>query len=94
MTIRDRLQRLLDEGQLVELYFAPGHNYFLAKLTRIGLDYVEFDAFDEEENMIAHNIMPLPLLAGITTCSSERNREKLDRLLKEEGEDASRRASS
>lgn len=81
MTIRDRLKRLLDDGLVVELFFAPGNHYYLAKLTRVGQDYVEFDALDEEENSIAHNIMPLGLLTCITTSSAERNREKLEILL-------------
>lgn len=86
MTIRDRLKWLLDEKVLVELYFAPSHNSyrFLARITRVGQDYVEFDAYDEEENVIAHNLMPLHLLAGVTITSSDRNREQLERLLQQD----------
>lgn len=94
MTIRERLKRLLDEGNLIELYFAPSNNYYLAKVTRVGEDYVEFDAFDEEENLVAHNIMPLQLLMGITTMSTDRNREKLELLLRKEIEGEPRRGNS
>jgi hypothetical protein len=94
MTIRERLKRLLDDGNLIELYFAPTNNYYLAKVTRVGEDYVEFDAYDEEENVVAHNIMPLQLLMGITTMSTDRNREKLELLLRKEFEGESRRGNS
>ncbi len=93
MTIRERLKRLLDESNLIELYFAPTHNYYLAKVTRVGEDYLEFDAYDEEENVVAHNIMPLHLLMGITTMSTDRNREKLELLLSTEVEGESRRGN-
>lgn len=93
MTIRERLKRLLDDGNLIELYFAPSNNYYLAKVTRVGEDYVEFDAYDEEENVVAHNIMPLHLLMGITTMSTERNREKLELLLRKEYEGESQRGN-
>lgn len=94
MTIRERLKRLLDDGNLIELYFAPSNNYYLAKVTRVGEDYVEFDAYDEEENVVAHNIMPLHLLMGITTMSTERNREQLELLLRKEYEGESRRGNT
>ena len=94
MTIRERLKRLLDDGNLIELYFAPSNNYYLAKVTRVGEDYVEFDAYDEEENVVAHNIMPLHLLMGITTMSTDRNREKLELLLRKEVEGESQRGNS
>jgi hypothetical protein len=93
MTIRERLKRLLDDGNLIELYFAPTNNYYLAKVSRVGEDYVEFDAYDEEENVVAHNIMPLQLLLGITTMSTDRNREKLELLLRREFEGESRRGN-
>lgn len=94
MTIRERLKRLLDDGNLIELYFAPSNSYYLAKVTRVGEDYVEFDAYDEEENVVAHNIMPLHLLLGITTMSTDRNREKLELLLRKEYEGESSRGNS
>lgn len=86
MTLRDRLRKIMDEGDLVELFFAPTNNYYLARLTRIGQDYIEFDACDEEENVVAHNLMPLQLLIGITTSSVDRNREKLELLLRRDAE--------
>ncbi len=84
MTIRDRLRALLDAGQMVELFFAPANNYYLAKITRVGQDYVEFDAYDDDENVIAHNIMPVQLLLGITTASIERSRDRLENLFRSE----------
>ncbi|HEY9899534.1 MAG TPA: hypothetical protein V6D00_10160 [Pantanalinema sp.] len=86
MTLRDRLRKIMDEGDLVELFFAPTNNYYLARLTRIGQDYIEFDACDEEENVVAHNLMPLQLLVGITTSSIDRNREKLELILRRDAE--------
>lgn len=93
MTIRDRLRKLEEDGALVELFFAPSNSYYLAKITRVGQDYVEFDAFDEEENVIAHNIMPLHLLTGITTTSIERSRERLELVFKSEPHDEERKTS-
>ncbi|MBO9540778.1 hypothetical protein J7643_09330 [bacterium] len=86
MTLRDRLRKIMDEGDLVELFFAPTNNYYLARITRVGQDYIEFDACDEEENVVAHNLMPLQLLIGITTSSIDRNREKLELLLRRDAE--------
>ncbi|MNY02275.1 hypothetical protein D3C86_1348420 [compost metagenome] len=86
MTLRDRLRKIMDEGDLVELFFAPTNNYYLARITRVGQDYIEFDACDEEENVVAHNLMPLQLLIGITTSSVDRNREKLELLLRRDAE--------
>lgn len=86
MTLRDRLKKILDDGELIELFFAPSNSYYLARLTRVGQDYLEFDAYDEEEHSVAHNIMPLQLLTGITTSSSDRNREKLELLLRRDAE--------
>ena len=93
MTIRDRLKKLLDDGLLVELFFAPAHSYYLAKITRVGQDYVEFDAYSEDDNVIAHNIMPLQLLTGITTTSIERSRERLEIVFKSEPQDEERKTS-
>jgi len=93
MTIRDRLKKLLDDGAMVELFFAPSNSYYLARISRVGQDYVEFDAFDVEENVVAHNIMPLQLLTGITTTSIERSRERLELLLRNEPQDEERRTS-
>ncbi|MEB3187681.1 MAG: hypothetical protein VKP72_09620 [bacterium] len=86
MNLRDRLNQLLDRGELVELYFAPASTYFLARLTQVGQDFLEFDACDEEENIIAHNILPLGLLMTVTTMSTERSREKLEMLLRRDAE--------
>lgn len=86
MTLRDRLRKIMDEGDLVELFFAPTNNYYLARITRVGQDYIEFDACDEEENIVAHNLMPLQLLIGITTSSIDRNREKLELILRRDAE--------
>lgn len=86
MTLRDRLKKIQDEGELIELYFAPSNTLYLARLTRVGQDYLEFDACDEEEHVVAHNIMPLSLLVGITITSSERNREKLELMLRRDAE--------
>lgn len=86
MTLRDRLRKIMDEGDLVELFFAPTNNYYLARITRVGQDYIEFDACDEEENIVAHNLMPLQLLIGITTSSVDRNREKLELILRRDAE--------
>ncbi len=86
MNFRERLSHLADQGEPVELFFAPANSYYLAKITRIGVDYIEFDAYDEAENVVAHNIMPLQLLIGVTTSSTERNREKLENLLHKDAE--------
>jgi len=84
--LRDRLNQLLDRGELVELYFAPASTYFLARLTQVGQDFIEFDACDEEEHVIAHNLVPLSLLMTVTTASTERSREKLEILLRRDAE--------
>ncbi len=84
MTIRNRLSRYCDEGKPVELYFMLGVKsaYYLARIVRVGQDYVEFDALDDGETTMARNIMPLHLLTGITTECTERNRERLERAFK------------
>jgi len=81
MTMRDRLIQLLDDKKRVELYFGDSGNCYLADLIGVGEDYVEFNALNEEEDPVAHNIMPLDLLVGITVWSSDLDREKLERLV-------------
>jgi hypothetical protein len=86
MHLRDRLIRLQDEGRLVVLYFGPHQDSFLARLLRVGHDYIEFESCDPDETVIAHQIMPLGLLSGITVSSIERQREQLQLLLERETE--------
>ena len=86
MHLRDRLIRLKDEGRLVVLYFGPHQDSFLARLLRVGHDYLEFESCDPDETVIAHQIMPLGLLSGITVSSIERQREQLQLLLERETE--------
>ena len=90
MHLRDRLLRLKDDGRLVVLYFGPHQDSFLARLLRVGHDYVEFEACDPDETVIAHQIMPLGLLSGITVSSIERQREQLQLLLERESSDEAR----
>jgi hypothetical protein len=87
MTLRDRLIRLKDENRLVVLYFAPHQESYLARLLRVGQDYVEFEACDPDETVVAHQIMPLSLLSGITVSSVERHREQLEVLYEREVEE-------
>ena len=78
MNLRDRLIRLKDEGKLVVLYFAPHQESYLARLLRVGSDYVEFEACDPDETVVAHQIMPMGLLSGVVVSSVERHREQLE----------------
>jgi hypothetical protein len=78
MNMRDRLLRLKDENRLIVLYFAPHQESYLARLLRVGADYIEFEACDPDETVVAHQIMPLSLLTGITVSSVERHREQLE----------------
>lgn len=86
MHLRDRLIRLKDEGRLVVLYFGPHQDSFLARILRVGADYIEFEACDPDETVVAHQIMPLGLLSGVTVSSIERQREQLQLLLERETE--------
>ena len=80
MHLIERLKRLQDEEQLVELFFAPSNTCYLARIVRVGQDFLEFDALDDDETVVAHNIVPLQLLMGVTTNSLERSRNKLEAL--------------
>ena len=84
MHMRDRLVRLKDEGRLVVLYFGPHQDSYLARILRVGQDYIEFEACDPDETVVAHQIMPLGMLAGVTVSSVERQREQLELLLERE----------
>lgn len=87
MNLRDRLLRLREEGRLVVLFFAPHQDSYLARLVRVGADYVEFEACDPDETVVAHHIMPLNLLCGVTISSVERQREQLELLYAQESEE-------
>ncbi|MEB3300300.1 MAG: hypothetical protein VKO21_12560 [Candidatus Sericytochromatia bacterium] len=80
MHLTERLKRLQDENQLVELFFAPSNTCYLARIVRVGQDFLEFDAYDDDETVVAHNIVPLQLLMGVTTQSLERSRNRLEAL--------------
>lgn len=84
MHLRDRLIRLKDEGRLVVLYFGPHQDSYLARILRVGHDYIEFEACEPDETVSAHQIMPLGMLSGVTVSSIERQREQLQLLLERE----------
>lgn len=87
MNLRDRLLRLREEGRLVVLFFAPHQDSYLARVLRVGADYIEFEACDPDETVVAHHIMPLTLLTGVTISSVERHREQLELLYAQESEE-------
>lgn len=86
MHMRDRLLRLKEDGRLVVLTFGPHQDDYLARLLRVGQDYVEFEACDPDETVTGHHIMALGLLMGITVSSVDRHREQLELLLSREVE--------
>ncbi len=85
MHLRDRLIRLKDDGKLVVLYFGPHQESYLARLLRVGQDYMEFEACDPDETTVSHHIMPLGLLSGVTVSSIDRHREQLEVLFGRDG---------
>ena len=87
MHLRDRLLRLKDEGRLVVLYFGPHQDSYLARILRVGIDYIEFESCGPDESIEAHQIMPLGMLSGVTVSSIERQREQLQLLLEREAEE-------
>jgi hypothetical protein len=89
--LRDRLIRLKDDGRLVVLYFGPHQDAYLARLLRVGIDYLEFEVCEPDETVTAHQIMPLALLTGVTVSSVERQREQLELLLEREPEEGEAR---
>ena len=91
MHLRDRLIRLKDDGRLVVLYFGPHQDSYLARVLRVGVDYIEFEACDPDETVVAHQIMPLGMLSGVTVSSIERQREQLQLLLEREAEEGEAR---
>ena len=86
MNLRDRMLRLKDENRLVVMYFGPQGEGFRARILRVGQDYVEFEACEPDGSVMAHHIMPLALLAGVTVSSVERHREQLEVLFGQEAE--------
>lgn len=94
MNLRDRLVRLKEEGKLVVLFFGPHSDGYLARILRVGTDYVEFEAHDAEETVVAHEIRPLGLLAGVTVSSVERAREQLELLYAREADKPSEQPES
>ncbi|MEB3285414.1 MAG: hypothetical protein VKN33_09030 [Candidatus Sericytochromatia bacterium] len=91
MHLRDRLIRLKDDGRLVVLFFGPHQDSFLSRLLRVGHDYIEFEACEPDETVVAHHIMPLALLVGVTVSSVDRQREQLELLLERETEEGEAR---
>lgn len=87
MTLRDRLIRLKDDNKLIVLHFGPHAEAYLARLLRVGQDYLEFEACEPDGTAVAHQIMPLGLLTGVTVSSVERHREALELLFEQEAEE-------
>lgn len=86
MTLRDRLLRLKDDQKLVVLTFGPHLESFLARILRVGQDYIEFEACEPDETVMSHHVVPLSLLTGVTISSVQRAREQLELLLERETE--------
>jgi len=82
MSLLERLERIKESSEVVELHFST--RCYLSTLTSVGRDFLEFDVYDTENNIISHNIVPTSLLTNIVTMSTKRNREKYEVLLKEE----------
>jgi hypothetical protein len=45
MVLRDRLIQLSDSNQLVRIYTGRGDDYYVARIVRVGHDYLEFEAY-------------------------------------------------
>ena len=71
---------------LVVLFFGPHLESFLARILRVGQDYIEFEACEPDETVMSHHLMPLSLLSGVTISSVQRQREQLELLLERETE--------
>lgn len=89
MNLRERLVRLKDDGRLVGLSFAGPSGNHLARLLRVGIDYIEFESCEPNGTVLAHLVVPMQLLAGITVTSVARQRAELEAMLRREGGEAS-----
>lgn len=88
MHLRDRLKRLQDEGRLVGLAFQGPAGQHLARILRVGVDYLEFESCEAGGKVLAQLVVPLGLLAGVTVSSLEQQRAEFEAMLRAKAPEA------
>lgn len=86
MVLRDRLIQLCESGQVVRLFTGRGDDSYLARITRVGHDYVEFDAFRDGEKY-AEVLMLLPDVRRVEVFNVYTARSDLKRLYNASADD-------
>lgn len=82
------IYRAQSSGEKVELYFVDPdiqeETIYIALINDVGDDCIEFDSFDEEHNFVATIVKLREQLRMVVLKSVELEREKLNKMIKED----------
>jgi hypothetical protein len=79
MVLRDRLVQLSETNQLIRIYTGRGDDFYVARLVRVGHDYLEFEAYREGEKW-GEVLMLLADVRRVEVFNVDAARNDLDRL--------------
>lgn len=79
MVLRDRLIQLSETSHSVRIYSGRGDDYYVARIVRVGHDYVEFEAYRDGEKW-GEVLMLLADVRRVEVFNVDAARSDLDRL--------------
>jgi hypothetical protein len=79
MVLRDRLIQLSEANQLIRIYSGRGDDFYVARIVRVGHDYLEFEAYRQGEKW-GEVLMLLVDVRRIEVFNVDAARNDLDRL--------------
>lgn len=79
MVLRDRLIQLSEANQLIRIYSGRGDDFYVARIVRVGHDYLEFEAYRQGEKW-GEVLMLLADVRRIEVFNVDAARIDLDRL--------------
>ncbi|MBC7544162.1 MAG: hypothetical protein H7338_15685 [Candidatus Sericytochromatia bacterium] len=81
MVLRDRLIQLSEGSHSVRIYSGRGDDYYVARIVRVGHDYLEFEAYRDGEKW-GEVLMLLADVRRVEVFNVDSARNDLDRLYK------------
>jgi len=88
MTLRDRLIKLEENGQMVRIFGYRDEDYYICRIRHVGYDYIELEAYWEGEKW-SEVLMVLSDVRRVEIYNVFAAREDLQRLFDETTDSAS-----
>lgn len=85
MVLRDRLIQLSEANQLIRIYSGRGDDFYVARIVRVGHDYLEFEAYRQGEKW-GEVLLLLADVRRIEVFNADAARIDLDRLYQSSGD--------